>query len=209
MRLGVTELIACTWLQVFLRACREAYPAVKVELRVDLGREIDRELAAGELDLALQTGPFSDAADCVQPLGRHRYAWVARPEVARALGPAPDYAAIFDRTVLTHARHTEAAAALDRFSRDRGLAVEQIVHSSSLASCLPMAVDGVGVALLPKALVAEALAARQLAMLECDWLPDPLEDFARYDSARAAGFIGQAAEMAVRVAREAAEYQEN
>ena len=58
LRLGVTELVACTWLQRFLRLMREAYPKLRIQLEVDLSVAIDARLMEGQLDLALQTGPF-------------------------------------------------------------------------------------------------------------------------------------------------------
>ena len=36
LRLGVTELVACTWLQEFLRQLKSHYPQIRVELEVDL-----------------------------------------------------------------------------------------------------------------------------------------------------------------------------
>jgi len=36
LKLGVTELVACTWLQGFLRRMKEAYPNVRIQLEVDL-----------------------------------------------------------------------------------------------------------------------------------------------------------------------------
>ena len=40
LRLGVTELVACTWLQGFLRLMKEAYPALRIQLEVDLSTAI-------------------------------------------------------------------------------------------------------------------------------------------------------------------------
>ena len=79
LRLGVTELVACTWLHAFLRAFREEYPSVSVELDVNLSREIERQMEASQIDLSLQTGPFSSAVSKTMPLGSYPYAWVATP----------------------------------------------------------------------------------------------------------------------------------
>ena len=45
LRLGVTELVACTWLQGFLRLMREAYPKLRIQLEVDLSTAIDGRTA--------------------------------------------------------------------------------------------------------------------------------------------------------------------
>ncbi len=63
-----------------------------------------------------------------------------------------------------------------------------------------MAIDGMGAALLPAALVREQIETGALVELECDWHPRPLEFFARFDGAKAPRFVEAAARMAVEVA---------
>ncbi|WP_299899377.1 LysR family transcriptional regulator [uncultured Ruegeria sp.] len=203
MRLGVTELIACTWLHDFLRAFRASYASVSVELEVDLSREIDRGLVSGQLDLALQTAPFSSELRGTIPLGSYSYVWVATPEMAQGIGGNIGLADLFAHPVLTHARHTVAVRELAEIADNNGLSRDRVVHSSSLASCLPMAVDGMGIALLPRAIVQEAVAEGRLVELNCDWTPSPLQVFARYDDRRVPRFVRYAAELA-RLTAEAA-----
>lgn len=202
LRLGVTELIACTWLHAFLRAFREAYPAVKVELQVDLSREVDRSLVAGQLDLAVQTAPFSGDAGVTRALGSHRYTWVATPEILTRIGHAPEISVMFDHSIMTHAKHTQASKELLEFADANGFSKNQIVHSNSLVSCLPMAVDGMGIALLPRQLVRAELENGRLVELSCDWEPSALDVYARYDDRRAPRFVQQASEIAAKVADE-------
>ena len=200
LRLGVTEVVACTWLHDFLRAFRRAYPMVKVALEVDLSRDIDRGLTAGHLDLAFQTAPFSDEIKTKHAIAQYRYTWLATPQIVHEIGQQPDIAQVFARSVLTHARHMSAGRALDEFAESSGYPKAQIVHSNSLASCLPMAIDGMGVAMLPKVLASDALSKGELVELRCDWAPAALEVYARYDPRRAAGFILQAVQIARQVA---------
>ena len=77
LRLGVTELVACTWLQGFLRLMKEAYPKLRIQLEVDLSTAIDARLMEGQLDLALQTGPFRSKTFANDALGQENYCWVA------------------------------------------------------------------------------------------------------------------------------------
>ncbi|MFX0546711.1 LysR family transcriptional regulator [Roseovarius sp. S1116L3] len=201
LRLGVTELVACSWLHVFLRRFREAYPSVVVELQVDLSVEIDRDLSEGQLDLALQTGPFQHETSASLPLGRYPYAWVAAPDLARRVGSRPDMATMLGSSVLTHARHGLASRELAAFVSARGLASDRIVHSSSLSSCLQMAEDGMGIALLPELLVRNAAQEGRLEWIDCGWLPSPLELFARFDQTRAPRFVRAAADWAIETAK--------
>ena len=201
LRLGVTELIACSWLHEFLRRFREIYPTVVVELQVNLSVEIEKELLARHLDLALQTGPFQNETTASLPLAKYPYIWVASPDVARGVGRNVHIAALVGTSVLTHAKHSLASREFARLVDAKGLSSDRIVYSSSLSSCVQMAVDGMGFALLPELLVRETLDNGLLERVDCDWLPPSLEFFARYDSARAPRFIQAAAECAVETAR--------
>lgn len=196
LRLGVTELVACTWLHDFLRAFQALYPGVRVELDVNLSAEIESGLIAGQLDLALQTGPFKHVLEGTLPLGRTPYCWVAAPSFT----PPETFAKLFQGPVISHGRHTRASVSLAEQARAGGLAVNQIVHSSSLTSCVAMAVDAMGPALLPRQMVAGDIAEGRLTEFTCGWLPDTLELFARFDPTRTPHFVRSAAELAVKVA---------
>ncbi|NOR31572.1 MAG: LysR family transcriptional regulator [Sulfitobacter sp.] len=196
LRLGVTELVACTWLQGFLRLIREAYPKLRIQLEVDLSTTIDARLMEGRLDLALQTGPFTSKAFASDALGQENYCWVANSDLIRHVSAAPSLTELFDLTVLTHAKHTQACAALQSIATARGLRSERIVHSSALSACVPMVLEGLGVALLPERLVEAEVAAGDLHIIDADWHPEPLSFFARYAPARAALYVEKAAQIA-------------
>ena len=196
LRLGVTELVACTWLQRFLRLMKEAYPKLRVQLEVDLSTAIDARLMQGQLDLALQTGPFKSKAFASIPLGPEPYCWIANSDLMRQVGSTASLPELFDLTILTHAKHTQACAALHDMAKTRGLRGERIVHSSALTACVPMVLEGMGVALLPERLIKAEVAAGDLHVIKADWLPEPLSFFARYAPARSARYVEKAAEIA-------------
>lgn len=201
MRLGVTELVACTWLHPFLRQFRAVYPAVSVELEVGLSAEIEKKLATGQLDLALQTGPFEHEADGSVALGTYRYIWSATPGIARQIGPDPRLSDLLQHPVLVHARHSLAARALAKRAERKRFATDQIVYSNSLGAALQMAIDGMGVSLLPAVMLRDAIAAGQLEEVTVDWHPHPLEFFARYNREKAPRFVEVAARFAEQVAQ--------
>lgn len=196
LRLGVTELVACTWLQVFLRLMREAYPKLRIQLEVDLSTAIDARLIGGQLDLALQTGPFKSKTFASDALGQENYCWVVNSDLIHQISAKPSLTELFEITVLTHAKHTQACAALHSLATERGLRSERIVHSSALSACVPMALEGLGVALLPERLVMAEIASGELHRVEPDWVPEPLSFYARYAPARAALYVEKAAQIA-------------
>ncbi len=198
LRLGVTELVACTWLQAFLRRLRQEYPSLRVELQVDLSDQISERLREGQLDLALQNSPFGWAASGERLLAHAPYGWFANRDVSNQL-PKDGRSAgrFFDKAVLTHARHTIAGNALHELATEQGYDAGKIVHSSALSACVPMVIEGMGVALLPKELVEDELSKGQLIELDYDWIAPPLAFYARYNADRAPRFVARASDIAM------------
>ncbi len=202
LRIGVSELVAVTWAQDLMRALRAAYPAVNLELAVALARDLDRDLASGRLDLAIYNTPFDYAEATAIPLGECAYIWVAAPDLAGPLPSEPALGDLLDQTILTHGKPTAAVAEFESACAARGLSARQVVQSTSLTSTFQMALGGMGLALLPRALVAPALRDGALAEIPCDWHPEPLRFYARYDRTRASPMARQGATMACRLAQE-------
>lgn len=200
LRLGVTELVACTWLQPFLRRLRQDYPKLRVDLQVDLAMRIEDQLKSGALDLALQSGPVTADLAGSMPLGEEAYIWAAAPDMVHALGPDPSLQQVFAQSVVTHAKHTQAGLALHEMARTYGFDAGQIVHSSALSACVPMVCEGLGVGLLPRALIVKELASGALRSFDMPWLPEPLPFFARFDPGRTSRLVGRIAQIAVDVA---------
>jgi DNA-binding transcriptional LysR family regulator len=178
LRLGVTELVAQTWLRPFLMQMKDGFPAVDVELTIDLSENLSRLLFAREIDLTFQNGPFDQRTPHTEPLGQSPYIWVAAPALGFSPGPVAA-AQIARHRILTHARGSYPFTQLDAHFRQ----IEQpvrLVPSSNIAACLQMACDGLGVACVPEPMVAEAFAAGRLQVLDYGWHPEDLRFAARW-----------------------------
>jgi len=189
LRVGVTEIVAHSWLRVFLVRMHERFPGIDVELTVDLSARLSDLLFDREIDLALQSGPFERSAGVTVPLGRAPYVWVAAPEVAAQSD------AITDHPILTHARGTRPFLQIEAHFRATGVAA-RLVPCSNIAASLHMAQDGLGVACLPRAMVADAVAAGLLVEVAYGWRPEDLAFAARYVSDPAPAYLRGAADMA-------------
>ena len=200
LRLGVTEMIVHTWLSDFLKALSTTFPQLHVELTVDLSVNLERELGARTLDLALQNGPFLQQMTGEISLGDYPLVWVA----SRGLGlrgiANPTIEQIAQHPILTHSRdtplYTETAV---HFRAHKGLDV-RLVPSSNLAACLYMTLNGMGVATLPAAMISKELNDGDLIQIQYQWQPDDLEFFARFDADRAPSFVAQSAKIAKNMA---------
>jgi len=197
LRLGVTEMVAATWLHDFLRQIKAHYPSLRIELTVDLSRELQAMLKSAELDLAILTGPVGVPDFTALPTDTNDYCWVASPSVAIELGPEPTFEQIFNLGILTHGKRTTASKELSDHLAQLGLPSEGIAHCNSLTALLRMAVDGLGVAVLPKGLAERDLAVSDLTEIQCDWVPDPLEFFTCYSDKSCAGFVEEVGRIAL------------
>ena len=200
LRLGVTELVACTWLHQYLRALKNVYPNVSVELTVDLSASLDQELQGKSLDLTFQNAPFASLATGEIALGEYPYAWVCTPALAFDAGQSYGLEDLLGSGILTHARHTQAFAQLSAYARSKSIPLQRLVPSSSLAACVDMTRDGLGVGLVPEAMVRKEIASGALICLDVAWLPSPLHFAARFQAGKLARFVEHAAQLAQTVA---------
>lgn len=200
LRLGVTELVAHTWLGELLKALKERFPNVLVELRVDLSSNLSGALFERSIDLALQNGPFRRTASGMVDLGRCPMIWVMSPAYDGPDVPV-SAKALMAHTILMPARGTVPYDQIvEHFAGAPGRQL-RMAPSTSLAACLQMTRDGVGVACLPEAMATDAIASRELVLLPYGWRPDDLDFHARFDAASSSHFVREAALMAAEIAR--------
>lgn len=200
LRLGVTEMIVHTWLRDYLRAFRERYPNISVELTVDLSASLERELFARTIDLALQNGPFTRSATGVADIGRYRLIWVAAPQLGLHENGRLSGAELARHPILTHARGTRPYLQVAEHFRAMPDVSARLVPSSNLSAGMQMAMDGMGVAAIPAAMVARELASGELARLDYRWTPEDLDFVARFDARTCPAYVSSAADLASRVA---------
>lgn len=194
LRLGVTELIAQTWLRPFLMQMKDRFPAVDVEMTIDLSENLSKLLFGREIDLTFQNGPFDQRTPNTEPLGQSPYIWVAPPVLGLA-GRKIGAAEIAEHRILTHARGSYPFMQLDAHFRQ----IEQparLVPSSNIAACQQLAGDGLGVACLPAPMVAEALEAGRLQQVDYGWHPEDLRFAARWLVDPVPSFLIAAVEIA-------------
>ncbi|GAB4294590.1 MAG: hypothetical protein Kow0058_12510 [Roseovarius sp.] len=80
-KLGVTESVALTWLADLVARLNATFPAMAIDLDVDLTSNIWRKLRDGELDLAILPGPAFGADLLTTYLGAILYTWMAAPDL--------------------------------------------------------------------------------------------------------------------------------
>lgn len=199
IRLGVTELVALTWLRDYLRIMRERFPKVLLEVRIDLTSTLAPMLRERAIDLALLNGPLAEHTVRNHELGSTPFVWVGRPGV---LGPGVrqlDFTRLGSVPLLSVGISTRSYVELMR-EVERCGAEAQVITSNNLTTCHQMALDGLGVAAVPDLMVRDDIAMGQLQLMHCDWVPTPLNFTASYLATPAHHILQAAAEVATEVA---------
>jgi DNA-binding transcriptional LysR family regulator len=167
LRLGVSETIVHTWLPRFIERVHGAHPRLALEIDVDISPNLRKRLLAHEIDLAFLLGPLSSPAIRNRPLCRFPLGYLASPSLELPPDPVP-LEALADHPVITFSRGTQPYVAVnDLFSKPH-LPPIRLHASASLAPVVRMAVDGIGIAVIPPAIVAEELRSGKLRVVTAE-----------------------------------------
>ena len=179
LRLGVSETIVHTWLSAFFRRVQNEYPLVDIDLTVDVTSNMRAELVNRTLDISFLMGPISEFSIQNIDLSSFELTWVCSP----ALGFPEEEIAIADilaKPVITYARNTRPFAEIQALSKEENVELFRLVPSTSLSACKRMALDGLGVGVMPSSLVQDEIENGSLQNLRCNWVPSDLVFTASY-----------------------------
>ena len=165
-RIGASETIAQSWLPDFMKAFNGTYPAVTLDLTVDISVNLRAALLDRRLDLAFLMGPVSDFMVENVPLPQFDLHWfkaAGSPDVDFTKTPVISYA--------TRTRpYRELSAAL---TRRHGPEV-RIYSSASLSASLRMIAAGMAVGPYPRAIGQALLDAGAIEVFDAGLLLSPL-----------------------------------
>lgn len=150
LRLGVTELVATTWLPRFVTRLREMYPSARIELAVGLTPYLHTLLRERRLDLAF-VGEIIHFPGMVRaPIGAAKFGWYCAPQLPI---PAEISVSEFERqTLLVLGSSRGTGVIVSRGFLGTELKPQNVIHCDSWAAMWGIAAAGLGVACLPHAL---------------------------------------------------------
>jgi DNA-binding transcriptional LysR family regulator len=172
IRLGVPETIVHTWLPRFVERLNAAHPRISLEIEVDISPNLRDRLVAKEIDLAILLGPIGAPSVRSLPLCSYESGFVASPALDLPHDRPAKLAELARHPVITFARNTQPHGVVRELFARADLPV-RMHASASLATVVRMALDGIGVAAIPPAIVAREIAEGRLRRLACEAvLPD-------------------------------------
>ena len=165
IRLGVAETIVHTWLTPFIRRVDRTYPNLALEIEVDISPNLRDRLLAQEIDLAFLIGPPSAPSVHSRPLCNYPVTFIASPQIKWPRTPVP-IEDLARHPIITFARNTQPYVAVRSLFNRPDLPSVRLHASASLATVIHMALDGLGIAVIPPAIVGRELDQRKLCIIE-------------------------------------------
>lgn len=202
VRLGVSESIVHTWLPVLIERVNAAYPNLELEIEVDISPNLRDRLVAKDLNLAFLLGPISNPNVQTRPLCSFPLAFVHSDKIKFGKGPIA-LEEIVKWPIVTFSRNTQPYIALREMLDRKGL--RATIHASaSLATVVRMALDGIGIAAIPPAILKNVAPAGKLRPLKTKAELPRLNFVVSWPHTPDSFAAQKVAEIATKVAREAA-----
>ncbi|MCE8014993.1 LysR family transcriptional regulator [Halomonas sp. MCCC 1A17488] len=199
IRLGVAETIAYTWLPRLIERVSEAYPAINLELDIDISVNLADKLTSHDIDIAFLMGKVNQPGFTSDDLCRYSLVWVASPRLALPAGPVT-LSELAQWPIITYPRRSEPYAVI-RSLVDPMNHSTRIHSSSSLSTIIRMALDGIGVSALPREIVSRELESGTLRQFNVEAALPDLAFSAAYSTAPGANVVRAVAELSLHTAR--------
>jgi DNA-binding transcriptional LysR family regulator len=164
VRLGVSESIVHTWLPVLIERVNAAYPNLELEIEVDISPNLRERLLARELSLGFLLGPIADPKLRSRPLCSFPVGFLCSDKIRFGKSPV-ELEDIVRWPIITFSRNTQPYSDVRELFERRGL--RPTIHASaSLATIVRMALDGIGIAVIPSAIIDNIALAGRLRVLK-------------------------------------------
>ena len=167
MRLGVAETIVHTWLSRLIKSVNTAYPNLSLEIEVDITPNLSARLLAQEIELAFVLGPLSVSSVRNRLLCDYPIGFLASPSLGLGNGPLTVHD-LAKFPIITFPRKTQPYEIVRSLFNRPDLPPIRLHASASLATVIHMAIEGLGIAVIPTAIVENELADERLQLLSTD-----------------------------------------
>lgn len=173
LRLGVAETIVHTWLPTLIKNVNEAYPNLSLEIEVDITPNLRARLLAQEIELALLIGPLAGSNVHNKVLCDYSIGFLASP----SLGLGTEVHSVQELAkfpIITFPRKTQPYESVRSLFNLPELPPIRLHASASIATVIHLAIEGLGIAVIPTAIVQNELADGRLQLLNTDLAIQPL-----------------------------------
>jgi DNA-binding transcriptional LysR family regulator len=201
LRLGVAETIVHTWLPRLIKSVNTAHPNLSLEIEVDITPNLSAQLLGQEIELALLLGPLSASGVRNRVLCDYPIGVLASPSLGLGSGPlkVQDLAKF---PIITFPRKSQPYETVRSLFNRPDLPPIRLHASASLATVIHMAIEGLGIAVIPTSIVENELADRRLELLSTDLRIPPLTFSASWLASPDTLAVELVADLAARIAQD-------
>src|SRR5246127_1983113 len=201
LRLGVAETVVHTWLSRLIKSVNTAYPNLSLEIEVDITPNLTARLLAQEIELAFMLGPLSASSVSNRVLCDYPIGFLASPSLGLGNGPlrVHDLAKF---PIITFPRKSQPYEIVRSLFNRPDLPPIRLHASASLATVIHMAVEGLGIAVIPTSIVENELADGRLQLLATELKIPPLTFSASWLASPDTLAVELVADLAARIAQQ-------
>ena len=202
IRIGVAETLVHTLVGRLIHRLHKTHPGITPEITVAISPSLQSMLLSGEIDIALLLGPVTEPRVRNMPLTEHAMVWVASPSLVPQHTRTDSLADLVHWPILSYERGTLPHAQLTALFSRPDLPAVRIFPSSSLTAIVRMALDGIGIGVVPLDVARSELASGQLRLLDAAPTLPPLRFTASFLDTAATSLAATVAQLASQVAAE-------
>ena len=200
LRLGVAETIVHTWLPRLVKSVNTDYPNLSLEIEVDITPNLSARLFAQEIELAFVLGPLSGPSVRNRVLCDYPVSFVTSPSLGLGKGPFT-LKELAKFPIITFARKTQPYETVRSLFNRPGLPPMRLHASASLATVIHMAIEGLGIAVIPAAIVENELADGKLSELKTSFQIKPLTFCAAWLTSPEETAVERVVDLAAKIAQ--------
>ena len=203
LRLGVAETIVHTWLSKLIKRVNETYPNLSLEIEVDITPNLRARLLAQEIELAFLIGSVAASNAQNRALCDYEVGFLASPALGLS-GRTLSVHELAKHPIITFPRKTQPYEIVRSLFNLPELPPIRLHASASIATVIHMAIEGLGIAVIPTAIVQNELADGRLQLLTTNLQMQPLTFGASWLSSPDTVAIELVAGLAAQLAQESA-----
>jgi DNA-binding transcriptional LysR family regulator len=164
-RLGITELIALTFLPRLVQEIRQAYPTVSLEPEIDVSTRLAEKLLHGEIDFIIAPTMLKDPRFTSVSLKKLQLSWMSSPSLI-ADSHVLSLEEIANHPILMQIGTSGVDAIYERWFESENIAIRRTFAGNSLIALSSLTVAGFGVSYLPSLYFADLVDQGLLKVLQ-------------------------------------------
>lgn len=165
IRLGVSDTIAQTWLTTFIASANGQFPFITFEIEVDVTTNLRASLMRQEIDLAFLLGHVMEPGITSLDLCSYPLSFVASANLELDHNPV-SIETLSRYPLISFPKNTINYRYLQDIFQRQAHGAPRIHSSSSVSTIVRMTLDGIGISIIPAAVIRAELAGGTLVRLE-------------------------------------------